>query len=443
MAPLCLGFGFVVSASAQSCTNANYQGTYYIVYSGTVGGGQPFFEFEQNIADGKGGLTSTVLANSTGQSVGQTVSGTYTVNPDCSGTHNVVRSAAFQLVAGGKRKLEGVSAAGDVLSGEAYRAAANCTVGGLSGEYGLLINYGIVGNVVFTEAGSMTFDGKGGFTFVESENGTIYRGSGSYTVKSDCSGTASMVFTGTTYHVAAALVEGGKILLADNDPGEGFFGVLEPVSNRFVLPQLAFGGSWYSAIYFNNTNNYPVSFPVNFFADDSTPLNVPGTGSSASVNLAAQASSIIEAPDSGSLVQGYASVPLPPGVQAYAVFRQSVSGVPDQEAVAPLANALSTQATLAFDDTNYTTAVAIVNPSNTANTVSISVVDNTGAVIGAGSVNLIANGKTEAVLRNLTGLSGIAGKRGVATFSVTSGAVAVLGLRFNGTAFTSIPAISN
>jgi hypothetical protein len=34
----------------------------------------------------------------------------------------------------------------------------------------------------------------------------------------------------------------------------------------------------------------------------------------------------------------------------------------------------------------------------------------------------------------------MAGKRGSADFTVTTGTVAVLGLRFNGAAFTSIPA---
>ena len=39
----------------------------------------------------------------------------------------------------------------------------------------------------------------------------------------------------------------------------------------------------------------------------------------------------------------------------------------------------------------------------------------------------------------LFGLAGVTARRGYAKFSVTNGAVSVLGLRFNGTAFTSIP----
>jgi hypothetical protein len=64
-------------------------------------------------------------------------------------------------------------------------------------------------------------------------------------------------------------------------------------------------------------------------------------------------------------------------------------------------------------------------------------------LIGTALQSLPPNSKTEAVLHSLANLAGMAGKRGTATFSVTSGNVAVLGLRFNGTAFTSIPATGN
>jgi sugar lactone lactonase YvrE len=48
---------------------------------------------------------------------------------------------------------------------------------------------------------------------------------------------------------------------------------LPPV--QVVLPQFAFGGGWYSALYFTNTGNGAVSFTVNFLADSGTPLIVP------------------------------------------------------------------------------------------------------------------------------------------------------------------------
>ncbi len=209
-----------------------------------------------------------------------------------------------------------------------------------------------------------------------------------------------------------------------------------------ILPQFAFGGGWYSALYFANTSASPVSFPVSFTADNAEPLTVPSVGgSSMTVSLAAGGTAIVEAPNSGPLNQGYVSVSLPAGVVGYGVFRQSVPGIADQEAVVPLSSVSATTATLIWDDTNYTTSVAIVNPSAVATTVSITVRDSSGNILGTSSVALAAKSKTETVLRGLPGLGTMAGGRGSAEFTVAVGNVAVLGLRFNGAAFTSIPAV--
>jgi hypothetical protein len=207
-----------------------------------------------------------------------------------------------------------------------------------------------------------------------------------------------------------------------------------------VLPQLAFGGGWYTALYFTNTTTSAVSFAVNFTADNGTPLTVPSVGGSSTiVNLAPRGTALIEVPNSGPLNQGYVAVSLPAGVTGYGVFRQSVLGIADQEGVVPLSSASSTSSTLIWDDTFYTTSVAIVNPSSLFATVSIIVRDAAGATIGGSSIALAPRNKTALILRTLPGLGGMAGNRGSADFTVSSGNVAVLGLRFNGAAFTSIP----
>lgn len=212
---------------------------------------------------------------------------------------------------------------------------------------------------------------------------------------------------------------------------------------QYILPQLAFGGGWYTAVYFTNTNSYSVSFPVAFFADAGTPLTVPSvSGSSTTITLVPQATTVIQAADSGSLSQGYVSTLLPTGVVAYGVFRSDDPGpgLAAQEAVVPLSLAGTSTATLIWDDTSYITAVAIANPSNTAETVTITLWNASGTVIGSSSVSLPANGKTEALLRTLPGLSAMVGNRGSATFTASpGGSVAVLGLRANGSALTSIP----
>ena len=212
------------------------------------------------------------------------------------------------------------------------------------------------------------------------------------------------------------------------------------LSRSSVLPQLAFGGGWYSALYFTNTTSSPVSFPVNFISDAGTPLSVPSVGgSTAQVALAANGTAAIEAPNEGSLVQGYAAVTLPAGVFGYGVFRQSVPGQLDQEAVVPLSSAQGTSTTLTWDETSLITAVAMVNPGSTAATGTVTLWDENDNLIGTSPVSLSAGNKTAATLRSLPGLSGMIGKRGSAQFRVSTGNIAVLGLRFDGLAFTSIP----
>jgi hypothetical protein len=82
----------------------------------------------------------------------------------------------------------------------------------------------------------------------------------------------------------------------------------------------------------------------------------------------------------------------------------------------------------------------MVNAGPVAATISITVWDNNGTVLGTSSVALPPYQKTAGPLRSYRGLAGMAGFRGKARFSATSGNVAVLGLRFGATAFTSIPA---
>jgi hypothetical protein len=210
---------------------------------------------------------------------------------------------------------------------------------------------------------------------------------------------------------------------------------------RAIMGQFAFGGGWYSALYFSNISLSDVSFTVNFTGDNGSPLNVPGIGTSKTVTLGPQGSIVIEAPNVGALAQGYATMFLPIGVTGYGVFRQSVPGLPDQEAVAPLSVANVNNVTLTFDETNYITGVAIVNTGGLAQTGTITATDKDGNVIGTSPLTLPPFNKTEGLLRSFPGLSQIAGKQGTARFNVTTGAVVVLGLRAKGTALTSIPTL--
>jgi hypothetical protein len=148
---------------------------------------------------------------------------------------------------------------------------------------------------------------------------------------------------------------------------------------------------------------------------------------------------MIKATNVGSLMQGYATFTLPVGVGGYGVFGSGSPGGQAQEAVVPFASSSSTTSTLTWDEKSLTTGVAVVNPSSSTATIAITARDTSGATIGTSSLILQPFNHTAAVLSAFPGLSGVVGQGGSVQFTASTGNVAVLGLRFNGSAFTSIP----
>ncbi len=224
------------------------------------------------------------------------------------------------------------------------------------------------------------------------------------------------------------------------------FSVQVSQTTTFALPQYTFGGAWYTALYFANTSNLVAHIQVNFYDDNAVPLSVPLLGigfvTSQSIDVNPQSTVILEAPNSSNPQQeGWAEVALPTGVTGYAVFRQTVAGRADQEAAVPLTPESSLTADLTYDDILFTTAVAFLNPTAQPVTVTISTFDVNGVPNGTAQQVLGPRAKTATVLKTIPGLSGISGNRGRAVFSVASGAVSVLGLRFGGSAFTTIPVV--
>ncbi len=211
-----------------------------------------------------------------------------------------------------------------------------------------------------------------------------------------------------------------------------------------ILPHLAFGGGWYTDLYFTNISSAPVSFTVNFIGDDGNPVTIPAPigGSSVVVNLAARSTALLQAPNVGSLAEGYVSVALPSGVSVYGVFGLSVPGQPVQEAVVPLSGTTAITSTLLFDNANYTTGVALVNLSSVSATISAIAYDNLGNMIATSAIPLAANAHKADVLTNFPGLAALAGLVGSVDFTSSAGTLALLGIRSNGSAFTSIP-VSN
>ena len=217
-----------------------------------------------------------------------------------------------------------------------------------------------------------------------------------------------------------------------------------PPLTSFVLPQIVFGPQdggtrWTTLIYLHNSTSEPAPFTIHYRADDGADLNIPG-GAQQSNTLAPRQTLRIQSPDAASFFSGWVQLGLPAGVSGYAVFRQSVPGRDDNEAVVLLSPTSQSAWTLLHDDNGLTTGVALVNPGDSAISVDYLATNEAGQNAASGSLNLPARSKSVAVLTALPGLSPLAGQRGAVRFTASGGNLAVLGLRFAASAFTSIPA---
>lgn len=215
--------------------------------------------------------------------------------------------------------------------------------------------------------------------------------------------------------------------------------------NSRVLPQFVWGDltstvHFYTAIYLSNSAGTPATVNVQFKDDNGADLDVPGYGAKPAVNISARGTTVIETPFSGAFKSGWVELQLPAGVTGYGVFRQSVDGRAPQEAVVPLSDDSKTAWTIIFDDIGLTTSLAILNPGDTSVNIQVTARDTGGVEVGNANVALAAKKKTASALKDIPGMSSVAGKRGSIEFSVPTGRLGVLGLRFGPEAFTSIPA---
>ncbi|KAA6465205.1 hypothetical protein DYQ86_04470 [Acidobacteria bacterium AB60] len=84
-----LGLAFTGAAHAASCSNATLKGTYSDQDTGTIVGVGPFVGVNLDIFDGKGHLGISGISSLNGTVSSGTETGTYQVNPDCTGTYSV------------------------------------------------------------------------------------------------------------------------------------------------------------------------------------------------------------------------------------------------------------------------------------------------------------------------------------------------------------------
>ena len=217
-----------------------------------------------------------------------------------------------------------------------------------------------------------------------------------------------------------------------------------------VIPQLVDGAGWQTSMTFVNLENRSVRFNVYFFADNGTDLYIPIVGAGVVrgviVALSGAESITIDTAGSGAaLSQGWANFRTEvagDSVGGLTVFKQSVPGRPDFEAVVPVVNQFDDHFVLLFDNTKWVTAIALANPSSKTVTVPFNIRDEAGNIAQARTITLAPYEHKAFVIPEVYPIT--AGRRGKMEFITSGFGVAALGLRFNGSgAFTSFHVLSN
>jgi hypothetical protein len=201
------------------------------------------------VFDGRGGLSGKEWDSTNGVQETLTFTGSYSIQPDCTGTATLVNSnrrtdhIKFGLIKGGDGFHFTVTDAGVVLTGRVTRQGiSHCTNRSLSGAFTAAES-----GSDFTSAGvengddslffTIRFDGRGhefgssttslnGFSFSDTFTGM-------YHVNSDCTGSASNTFaSGGSDHVNFVLVErGNQVKFFSADPGVVFAGTMDRMAS--------------------------------------------------------------------------------------------------------------------------------------------------------------------------------------------------------------------
>jgi len=215
-----------------------------------------------------------------------------------------------------------------------------------------------------------------------------------------------------------------------------------------VIPQFVDGGSWKTSMYFVNLENHSVSFQVLFFDDAGNDMVVPivGQGRVRGLNVTLDTAGSIEFETNGTapdLTQGWAllSQTTNDSVGGFAVFSQSIPGRPDQEAVVPIVSQFDNHFVLLFDNTAFATGIAVANPTTSSVDIPVTIRNQAGQVIDQRTITLGAYSHTAFVLADVW--RSTAGRRGTIEFQTSGFGVGALGLRFNGSAFTSFHVLEN
>lgn len=193
-----------VPASA-ACTNASIKGVYGILGSGLNGSLQPATGITRIVVDGAGNATGSATKSIDGTLVTYTVTGTYQLNKNCTGTStwtnqdNNTEHDNIYMNNGNKGAFLIQTDANHVQSSVAVAQGATvvCTDLGVKHTYSLQLTGTVTSVGQVAMGGQLVLNGTGSVTGTAtlSLNGTIQNSlpvTGTYSINSDCTGTAQI-----------------------------------------------------------------------------------------------------------------------------------------------------------------------------------------------------------------------------------------------------------
>ena len=218
------------------------------------------------------------------------------------------------------------------------------------------------------------------------------------------------------------------------------------------MAHLASGGGWDTTLTLVNTSPSAGEALLDFFGNEGSPLQLPftfpqitssGPPNASTLDQTLNANSVLvidsQQPGNPNANIGSAQLLTSGNVGGFAIFKYIPTG---QEAVVPLETRKAPSYLLAFDNTGALgTGVAIANIATQPAGIPVVIRDDTGAQIGADTIELAAQGHTSFMLSANYAVT--AGKRGtVELHTPPSGQISALGLRANGSALTTLPVLA-
>jgi hypothetical protein len=222
----------MIAKPAAACTDASLSGTYGIswgwpqeMYAAT---GNEAMVVGQLTADGKGNLTGTETVSYEKSIQTVTVTGTYTVAANCTGTISLAPDF-FNIYLNGSNHgfqmtltTKGFEAVGFAVP----QVSASCALTGKTQSLGVnlvgtipgsSVNKAIIGQLVLNGKGAVT----GTVSINENYSNSVETVTGTYTVASDCRGTLDITPKGSSeLHFDSVFVNSGaELLLIETDTG--------------------------------------------------------------------------------------------------------------------------------------------------------------------------------------------------------------------------------